>query len=145
MRIPTKALIYLAGSYGRREELCKHRDELIARGYSVRARWLDGTHQLTPSGTPLGDTGEALLEAGGPEAHALRGNFACDDVDDVRAADIVISFTGAGGRGGRHVEFGIAIITGAVLLVVGPREHIFHSLPEVQQFDTWEQCLEIFR
>ena len=135
--------IYLAASYSRREELCKYRDELTRRGWRVRARWLDGTHQLPPAGTTLGDAGEALVEAGGPEAHALRGKFAKDDVEDVLDATIVISFTGAGGRGGRHVEFGIAITMGACLIVVGPREHIFHSLPGVRQYDDWGQCLSL--
>ena len=135
--------IYLAASYSRREELCKYRDELTRRGWRVKARWLDGTHQLTPAGTTLGDAGEALVEAGGPEAHALRGKFAMDDVEDVLDATLVISFTGAGGRGGRHVEFGIASTTGALLIVVGPREHIFHSLPGVRQYDDWEQCLSL--
>ena len=39
----------------------------------------------------------------------------------------------------------VALATGAALYLVGPRENIFHSLPQVRQFDTWEQCLEIFR
>jgi hypothetical protein len=47
------------------------------------------------------------------------------------AAEMVISFTGGGGKGGRHVEFGLAVAAGKRLVVIGPRENVFHCLPGV--------------
>lgn len=61
--------IYLAARYSRREELCGYRSELEARGHRVQARWLNGEHQLSNEGTPIGENGEALVE--GTEAVGL--------------------------------------------------------------------------
>ena len=142
----TTTTIYLAARYERREELCRYREDLTRLGWRVRARWLDGGHQLSLAAF---DDGQALIEAKGPKAHAHRASFAQDDLEDVSRSGILISFTEDPAtphrRGGRHVEFGVALATGAALYLVGPRENIFHSLPQVRQFDTWEQCLEIFR
>lgn len=44
-------------------------------------------------------------------------------------------------RGGRHVEFGMALAMDKRLVVVGPRENVFHLLPAVEQFDTWPLAL----
>lgn len=137
--------IYLASRYSRREELAKYRDELRADGHLVQARWLDGGHQLSDLGTPIGDSGEALVESGDcNRAAELRAKFADDDWQDVNSAEIVISFTepprSSANRGGRHVEFGIALARGARCIVVGYRENIFHWLPQVEFVETWEQA-----
>lgn len=75
----------------------------------------------------------------------LRAKFAMDDWEDVTSAHLVINFTepprSNASRGGRHVEFGIALSRGARVIVVGPRENLFHWLPWVEQCDTWEQAL----
>ena len=44
-------------------------------------------------------------------------------MDDLAAADTVVSFTSAasGGKGGRHVEFGLVLGLGKHLVVIGPR------------------------
>lgn len=140
------ARIYLAARYERREELCRYRDELLARGWVVTARWLDGGHQLSLDAR---DDGQALIEAQGPKALAHRASFAQEDLDDAIQADILISFTENPAtpyrRGGRHVEFGVALAMGALPYIVGPRENIFHSLPQVRQFDTWDECLHALR
>lgn len=139
--------IYLAARYSRREELCGYRDQLRALGHHVQARWLDGEHQISDSGTPIGNQGEALVEGddGGTsaEACALRAKFAQDDWEDVNAAEVVICFTepprSNASRGGRHVELGIALANRALVVVVGYRENIFCWLPQVQFFKTWEE------
>lgn len=56
------------------------------------------------------------------------------DILDLRHADTLISFTGGRGRGGRHVEFGVAVALAKRLVVIGPREHIFHTLDQVEIF-----------
>lgn len=140
--------VYLAARYSRRLELCQYREQLQKRGFLVQARWLDGGHQIDASGVPIGESGEALVEAGDAQRAAeLRSKFAADDFEDVTMAEIVISFTEAprtpsSNRGGRHVEFGIALARGAVCIVVGHRENIFHWHPDVEFYPTWEECLE---
>lgn len=141
--------IYLASRYQRREELCEYRAQLQQLGHEVQARWLDGKHQLSDKGIPIGDKGEALIEGvddGSTQvANAdLRAKFAADDWEDVTAAECVISFTepprSAANRGGRHVEYGIALAGGTRVIVVGHRENIFHWLPQVEFYETWEEA-----
>jgi len=138
--------IYLAGRYSRREELCEYRKQLQELGHDVQSRWLDGKHQISDTGKPIGDHGEALVEEIGNDNwernSALRAKFARDDWEDVTGADVVISFTEAprsnANRGGRHVEYGVALALGKRVIVVGHRENIFHWLPVVEFFETWE-------
>jgi len=123
-------------------------------GHIVQARWLDGEHQLSDTGTPIGETGAALVEGTlrsgeylseqeqSERAAILRSKFALDDWEDVNAANLVISFTEAprskANRGGRHVEYGIALANKARVIVVGFRENIFHWLDWVEFFPNWE-------
>jgi len=139
--------VYLAARYSRREELCIYKADLEARGHRVPARWLLGEHQVH------GLEAARAIENDGPIPADQAVRFAQDDVEDLLAADIVVSFsteprTGSS-RGGRHVEFGMALgmrRAGAalpLLVVVGPLENVFHALPEVDgRFDKWEQFLD---
>lgn len=140
--------IYLASRYSRREELCGYRVQLEELGHTVTSRWLNGKHQISNEGAPIGDHGEKLVEDGSCEvAAALRQSFAVEDVMDVQAAEMVISFTeeprSGHSRGGRHVEFGIGLERGADMVVIGHRENLFHWLPTVAFFKTWEEFLAI--
>ncbi len=138
--------IYLAARYSRRLELCGYRDRLIAAGHDVRARWLDGEHQISNEGKPIGENGEALVEGddGGSDdrSASLRRQFAYDDLSDVEQCDTLIAFTEAPrsgfSRGGRHVELGIAIGMDKRIIVVGHRENIFCWLDEVEFVETFE-------
>lgn len=114
--------VYLAGRYGRRLEIQQYAQELRGRGHQVIARWLDGLHEAAD-----GDRRRWAL-------------FAQDDLDDIACCDTVVSFTGAGlrHRGGRHVEFGVALASGKRLVIVGPVENVFHALPGVLVFPTFE-------
>jgi hypothetical protein len=126
--------VYLAARYSRHPEMRGVRDVLTPLGYEVTSRWIDMHGGKYPSSfTP------EILNSD-PDYCGTLGQH---DVEDVRAADLVISFTdgGGGGKGGRHVEFGIAVALGKELVVIGPREHIFHTLPEVRQYDTWTEFL----
>jgi hypothetical protein len=137
--------IYLASRYSRREELCRYREQLQAVGHDVQSRWLDGNHQISDAGTPLGDHGEALVEGDdgsqSERAAALRARFAADDFEDVAGCHLLIAFTepprSSASRGGRHVELGLALGMRKQVVIVGPRENIFCWLPEVLQFEDW--------
>ena len=129
--------IYLAGSFSRCDELNIYARELRKMGYVIDCRWLQGLHQARP--------GAAFVESSSdiPDEAA---DFAIDDVKDISFSDIVISFTGGLGttkRGGRHVEFGIAVAWAKRKIIVGPRENVFHCLPGVEHYSTWEQCRKV--
>jgi hypothetical protein len=146
----THCHIYLASRYSRRLELCGYREQLTALGYTVKARWLNGQHQISAAGEPIGESGEKLVEGddGSTSIRSAerRAQFAQEDYDDVRDASIVISFTepprSNASRGGRHVEFGIALATGSRVIVVGHRENIFHWLPAAEFYPTWDDALK---
>lgn len=130
--------VYLAARYGRIEEMNAIARELRDAGYAVDARWLLGEHQIHDGALAV----ETAEDAMPPEGRA----FAQDDVEDLVAADIVISFTetprSSNSRGGRHVEFGMALALGKRLIVVGPRENVFHCLPEVEVYRSWDEAKE---
>lgn len=137
--------IYLAARYGRREEMRRYRDELVAMGHEVTASWIDG--------------GE---EEGKYDQYA---SYAFRAMNDLLASHCSIHFTEdptqpaqGHARGGRHVELGIALhlrdrgISGIYdgpgglkwysskphrIIVVGPQENVFHWLPEVEVCRTW--------
>jgi hypothetical protein len=125
-----KPKIYLAARYSRNAEMRGVRDVLQALGYEVTSRW-------------IGQHGGNLLESIVAEQlnadPAGCSKYAEIDIDDLRAADVVISFTSAdgGGKGGRHVEYGLALGLGKRLVIVGPREHVFHTLPAVEWYPDW--------
>lgn len=130
---------YLAARYSRREELCLYRAALEALGHTVTSRWLNGDHQISDKGLSDGDA----------YAVSERVRFALEDWDDLEAADAVISFTepprSNHSRGGRHVEFGGALAMRKICYVVGYRENVFHCLPWIAFFETWEALLDHFR
>lgn len=126
--------IYLAARYSRREELCGYRRTLQFAGYEVTSRWLDGGHHISDA---------ALNDDHGDQGFSAsqRQRFAEEDWSDLFWADTCISFTEAprssASRGGRHVEFGAALAMGKRCIVVGPRENVFHCLPQVEVYPDW--------
>jgi len=133
---------YLAARYSRREELCMYRDDLEARGHQVPARWLLGDHQVH------GLEANRAIEGDGPVPAARAVLFAEDDISDLLAADVLVAFTdpprSSTSRGGRHVEFGIALglrrgtESGPKIFTVGPLENVFYALPDIDgSFDNW--------
>ena len=128
-----KMRIYLASRYSRLEELNVYAGQLREAGFEVTSRWLLDTHQV--EGAEVADVPETSVPM---EVQAT----AQEDYEDVLRAQLVISFTEKprshiGGHGGRHVEFGMALAWGKHVLIVGPRENVFHTLPEVQHFAQW--------
>lgn len=124
--------IYLAARYSRNEEMRGVRDVLSALGFEVTSRWID----LHPD--VVGDFSSSFGAAPLNEDPARCAPLGQHDLDDIDRADWVVSLTcGTGGKGGRHAEFGYALAKEKRLFVVGPREHVFHTLPQVEVFATW--------
>lgn len=129
--------IYLASRYSRRDDMTVHAFELYGLGHQVTSRWINGNHQISDDGL----SAEAKAEE--------RARFAMEDWEDLLSAECTISFTeaprGTNSRGGRHVEFGAALALNQRVIVVGYRENVFHCLPEVEFYETWEECLRELR
>lgn len=130
--------IYLAARYSRREELLDYAHDLTSTGHTITSRWLNGNHQVSDAG---------LSEEGTPEE---RTRFALEDWQDLVAADACISFTEEprstltkDSRGGRHVEFGAALALGKLCVVIGPRENVFHCMPNVIVYPDWEAACKL--
>jgi hypothetical protein len=104
-------------------ELQVYAAQLEAAGHVVTSRWVRGVH---PVG---GDVSK----------------YAAEDIEDVIAADAIISFTeeprSSNSNGGRHVEHGLALGRGKRLIVVGFRENVFHHLEHCEFFETWPEAL----
>jgi hypothetical protein len=97
--------------------------ELRAVGHEVTTRWI--RHEGEPH------PGEAV-----------------HDLTDILFADALVLFTENlpkkvrfSTRGDRHVAFGYALKAGRKLFVVGPRESLFHQLPNVLRFDEIEEMI----
>lgn len=90
------------------------RPKLEATGASVVSRWLDQ------------DGAYADVD------HVERARRGNNDVDDAMNADIfVVSCPPDQPTFGRGVEFGIAVVQQARIIIVGPRSHVYHYIDEV--------------
>lgn len=114
--------VYLAARYERREELAAYALDLPPLGHVVTSRWLDGSH---------GESYRAITDS-------QRRAAAVEDLADISQSDLFVAFTGSGGRGGRHVETGVAIALSLPVWLVGEPENVFHFLPGVSHFSDWE-------
>ena len=123
--------VYLAGRYSRRDELYDYARQLRAHGVDVTSRWLNGEHQWS------GDTDDGVTVQNYQEAE----RFAREDLEDLDAADMIVCFTESprtsASRGGRHVEMGYALASLKEVMIVGPRENVFYTLPEFVHHDSW--------
>jgi nucleoside 2-deoxyribosyltransferase len=121
--------VYLAAPYPEKEMMNMYAAQLRREGITVTSRWLEEPHAPT---TGMGDLT--------PDQHL---EYALQDIQDVRAADILVFFTDPTKtltRGGRHVEFGIAVERGIPIYVVGGFENIFHYLLNVVHMEDWQQA-----
>lgn len=128
---PTVPRVYLAARYSRHPEMAQYADGLRSIGIDVTSRWINGDHDYRGEQSPSTD----------------RLRFAQEDWDDLLSADTVISFTEEPGRaagrnrGGRHVEFGVALALGKRCIVVGYRENVFHELPAIEFYPDFDAVL----
>lgn len=120
--------IYLAARYGRHVEMQTYANQLVALGHTVVSVWIWGGHDLRE---------DATLEE--------NRRLAEEDKYDLALADILIYFsesnTSESGRGGRHVEFGMALDKQIQIVLIGERENVFHYLSEVTCYQTWQDFI----
>lgn len=125
---------YFAAQFSRLVEIASYATRARIANLEVTSRWLE---QDPASGY-----------AGGSDAAGHV--FAERDLKDIAAADGFLFFAEdpAVGvlRGGRHVEFGVALATGKTVEVIAPcgRENVFHLLvSDSAIYSTFETWLEI--
>lgn len=134
---------YFAAAYGRHAEMSRYAGQLEAAGLgTVVSRW---HREVTPG---LDQSFDAAFLGTRPDVAWEHGQR---DLVDLRDAEVVVSFTdGAHGRGGRQVEFGYALalhesddprVWAPRLVIVGPREHVFHCHPDVAVFAEFDHFL----
>lgn len=124
---------YIAARFSRRPECNALAHKLKALGHTITSRWVkpDCDHVM-----PTGLSAQA--------ADNERRRFASEDLEDVIACDAMVSFMEqprSNSRGGRHVEFGIAVGLKKKNYVIGPRETVFHHLPGVLHFDSEDEFI----
>lgn len=124
---------YFAAKFDRNAEMRRYRAELLAAipGVSVTSRWINERP---------GDAaacGSVALDTDPLGAWQL----AAEDLDDIRSADVLVSFTGPVGRGGRHVEHGYGMALGLRIVCIGGRDHLFHCAPDTEVWATWPEFL----
>lgn len=132
---------YIAGRFERRDEFLVIEKFLQGYGLISNARWLH-------------------LEDDEQDEEARIKN-AIMDFDDVVNSDLLIAFSenlteletvpASWARGGRHVELGIALAMGLDIVVIGPRENIFHyyqaeidasKIQQIRHYPTIEWFIE---
>ena len=98
---------YVASRYTDQVRVRRYHDKLKELGHSWSSRWATGLHD-----------GMEMLEC------------ALDDYDDLKSADclIFIAHEPRSGRGGRYVEYGLALAWNKLIIVVGTTEE-FVFLP----------------
>lgn len=135
---------YFAGAYARRAELERYADEIVGAGIRayVVSTWINNPQE----GHDAGFSAEGLTDPGMVE---LAWRYGRRDIEDLARAEAIVSFTGDGVRGGRHVEHGWALAwhmtvggrMGVRLVIVGPREHVFHCHPATEVYADWSAFL----
>ncbi len=121
--------IYLASNYSSHPYMREVRRILERKGHIVTSRWVNGEHEIGNDDT-------------------LSRTYAVEDYEDLGRADACIWFSveqSPRQRGGRHVEFGLALAWKIPIYVVGKKENVFHYLPQVKHFQDIESLItEIF-
>ena len=127
--------VYLAARYTRKDEIAQYVKLFEAVGIKVTSTWMTEPHG---GQVQLADVRDDQLRE-----YALR------DLEEIKAANIFILFSEsdqtANRRGGRHVEHGYALALGKPILVVGPRENIFHYLDNVEHYETIDEVINAMR
>jgi nucleoside 2-deoxyribosyltransferase len=122
---------YLAAGFSRKDEIAQKSIALKEVGIGVTSTW--PWEDAAPKST-LAEVGDKYLLKHGSK-----------DIKEIEAADGVILFTQDPlkpfVRGGRMHEFGYAHGKGKRLIVCGPRENIFHYLPNVEVFETFDELI----
>lgn len=123
--------VYIAAPFSWKDEINDYATELRSLGINVTSSWLE--EKADPKCT-LDQFQDSYHE-----------EIAAVDVRDIDAAQVVAVFTidplgPPKPRGGRHWETGYAYGRNKEVIVIGPKENIFHYLSDVKTFGTKEEA-----
>lgn len=119
--------VYVAGAFEGQARLRKIRARLEQQGIEVTSTWLDEVEA------------EGALNHMPTLADSLR--YAVRDKDDIwRSEAVLVDTLDTNTRGGREVEFGLALGWHLKLATVGPPRNVFHQLAD-RNFRNWEDAL----
>ncbi len=117
--------IYVAASFPRRDEARLLGLALEDAGHEITSGWM-----MLKGKSYFGDDWAGEVEA-------------VRDLQDVRDCDVLVSITGdTESHGGRHSELGIALALGKRIIIVGPKEQVFHHHPHVEEVSGTSDVLE---
>lgn len=118
--------VYLAARFESRWRLRDVALELAVLGYQLVSSWL-----VEPTPLELSEEDKKQI--------AIR------DLSELKAADLLILDTlDENIRGGREVEWGIALTRAIPRYIVGPARNVFHFLA-TRRFDSWNEAVQFFR
>lgn len=139
--------IYLCASYARRNEMFDISMQLAELGFEVTSRWVGGSTVGVFAAAQGADSAPGTPEAFRAIQQARQA--AWTDLQDVERADTLLVFGGqpswAPFTGGRHVELGYALAMKKRVILVGPRENLFHWFELVEHFSDWDEALSHLR
>lgn len=123
--------IYVAADYRRQGEARALLEDAERAGFEVTCRW-----------AIQGEPGDGMGGTVSPDQEGFAQAAAVMDLADIRESDVVVQLTtGQLARGGRQVELGAALAWGKTILVVGPKEHVFHHHGSVDHVETVAEAL----
>jgi hypothetical protein len=124
--------VYLAARFSKKTEVKKLSGDLKRSGIVVTSRWLD---EPVDENTGLNQVTTEYTE-----------RVALADVEDIDEAEFFVLFSenpeSTWPRGGRHFETGYAYARGKRIIICGPKENVFHSLPGVVITPSWKETVD---
>lgn len=154
---------YQAARFERREELIENEKLLAEHNIISNTQWLYIESDPTGTATKNNTDEERAQHAELDVENVLNNDFLIyysEDITEERLPVVIkVSVTDPAvydlfvpalwARGGRHVEFGIALATYMHIVVIGPPENIFHYYareiggePQIRHFDTIEEFVQ---
>lgn len=132
LRYVTNYRFYICARFGRQEEARLLSGKLRMLGHTITSTWI---HQVELE----------MYE----NNHRERERAAVKDVGEVLESEALVYLSEAEentwGRGGRHVEFGIALGIEIPILVIGPKENLFHYCPGILHFATQDDFIRALK
>lgn len=133
LRNTSTHLFYICARFGRQAEARLFSKKLEMLGHTITSTWVD----------------QVELEMYRDSDPRVWERAAVKDVHEVMESDALIYLSeveeNEWGRGGRHVEFGVALGLEIPIFVIGPKENLFHFCPRVQHFETQEDFIRALK
>ncbi len=112
--------IYVSATFARMMEARQIAERLIAEGHEITSTWV---YQVLPNQNNPVQPGKAK-------------EYGDRDLEETLKSTLLIQLTGdpkdiVPTGGGRHIEFGIALAKQIPIIIIGPRENVFHHIEGV--------------